>query len=457
MPGRTKKQPFVVFCEEQRQARTELADKSLPELVSLCGATWAGMSVEQRQPYKDTARQMKTGEYFPGSGGGASSSASATSGCRTASDDSSSARGKFDCYGRSMLVAERSAQEKKYFKRVMEQDIKRRVSSDGGEHRFLDMRFHIFSCNVWVSTREGATPHWPCEIGLAECTLRAGVVRVFHQMIAPSRERRGPPGYASEIQELSKREHGIKPDTTGLSDDYAAVVDAITALLQPKDAEMAAAKDMLVARDDLQLIQSDYKLSFKLLPIYIMANDEEKCKGVMRWLFSRAERSPEIRPKLAWYDLSFLFWSFVREAPRRLTFSKIENAGVAEKELDEHNVHLFTEGVSCDYHVELLNECCAGGNAVRKAFIIFDFCCQLYGVAAVEGAHLPRRARDPDDTGPQPAATKRPRRRQPGVQHYVKPHTRLSVVAPHPMEGFFASNGQLRSVAALTATKAQPE
>merc|ERR1711862_920129 len=62
--------------------------------------------------------------------------------------------------------------------------------------------------------------------------------------------------------------------------------------------------------------------------------------------------------------------------------------GAAESHLTR-DIFLYLPSMSCKSHRSMESCKCAGARASRFAFIICDFCCQMYGIKPREGLHLP--------------------------------------------------------------------
>ena len=100
-------------------------------------------------------------------------------------------------------------------------------------------------------------------------------------------------------------------------------------------------------------------------------------KQAMEWL----SRQTEIEVEFMLYDLVFLFQQLVTtapiDAPSRMTL------GAAESHLTR-DVFLYLPSMSCRSHRSMESCKCAGARVSRCAFIICDFCCQMYGKLRVQ-------------------------------------------------------------------------
>ena len=92
----------------------------------------------------------------------------------------------------------------------------------------------------------------------------------------------------------------------------------------------------------------------------------------LQWLSKQAEYDVEFML----YDLVFLFQQLVItapfDAPSKMTL------GAAESHLTR-DVFLYLASMSCKSHRDMESCKCAGAEASRFAFIICDFCIQMYG------------------------------------------------------------------------------
>ena len=106
--------------------------------------------------------------------------------------------------------------------------------------------------------------------------------------------------------------------------------------------------------------------------VYVPLHFVYLSKQAMEWL----SRQTEIEVEFVLYDLVFLFQQLVTtapiDAPSRMTL------GAAESHLTR-DVFLYLPSMSCKSHRSMESCKCAGARASRCAFIICDFCCQMYG------------------------------------------------------------------------------
>ena len=100
MPKKQKKNPYIYFCLEKKQIDGRLKNKTLPELVALCSQEWDRLSLEEKKPYVETAKQMADGRLDAPP---VASSASSKTGYS----------GKFDAFGRSLLRMEAERKQEK--------------------------------------------------------------------------------------------------------------------------------------------------------------------------------------------------------------------------------------------------------------------------------------------------------------------------------------------------------
>jgi hypothetical protein len=95
-----KKQPYVYFCLEKQQTDPRLKNKSLPELIELCGEEWRQLGQTERQGYVETAMDMAKGRTQP----------------PPITKPNQDVSGKFDAQGRSFLaMRSKDVQEKRNF------------------------------------------------------------------------------------------------------------------------------------------------------------------------------------------------------------------------------------------------------------------------------------------------------------------------------------------------------
>ncbi len=88
MPS-SRKQPYVLFCQERAEVDPALKGLSLPKLVAKCSDSWKALSPDAKSKYADMAKQYSDNGGVPG---------------REPPPHDDDWRGRFDCYGRSMLA-----------------------------------------------------------------------------------------------------------------------------------------------------------------------------------------------------------------------------------------------------------------------------------------------------------------------------------------------------------------
>jgi len=390
-PRNKKVQPYILFCTEQEQTVKELSGKTIPQLVELCSEAWSSLDSGRRQRYVDMAKEYTAKGYFCGT-----ASSSVPDGSGGPADDLT---GKFDCYGRSELAKQEERRRAKFWKDAMKADVDARIERAKNDNRIPQMVIHIASINTWLELDTGEVI--PSEIGMVRMSVQDGVIERYNQMVGPGVM---PVGYKSDAMTNSQKYHKIWLDNPELSENYKTIVDAILDAVKVSSEDGASVpRGTNVTRAGLDIdIERRCKrenvdmspaalaaVNYQLCPIYVMSHEMERVRKGFKWLCDKAseqEEEKEVKVEFTFYDLPYFFWRMIEEAPYE--YQKKITLTVAEAHL-KSDVFLYVRGVSCRFHDSVESCCCAGGRATRLAFVVCDFCCQLYSQRPLEGRHVP--------------------------------------------------------------------
>jgi len=345
---------------EKRASNPMYKGKNIKEMVKLCSEEWNAMNAEQRKHYNETAEEQSRGQVEP-----------------TDHNEANMMEGKFDSFGCSMKAKLIEKMQDQGLYQLMQEDIIRTVKSDD----VADFRFHIMAANSWIQVDNGDYDLIPAEIAFLEMSLRKGVMRKWLQKIDPGEL---PSGYKADIKENSKKYHNIELDDVELSNAYGDIVNKIIEVLSVKEHERYVGEGLNFEANVEKPLSVQTAWKRKLMPIYCLQNDKKQLAKMLKWLVKNSK--PKVEVDFVFYDLEYLFQQFLvlapNNAPSRLTI------GAAESYVSR-DVFLYLPSMSCRLHRELENNFCAGAQAARFAYVITDFCCQMYGIMPREGAHLP--------------------------------------------------------------------
>lgn len=362
-----KKQPYVFFCLEKAQTERHLAGKSLAELIDLCSDMWKSLPLERRQGYVDMAKDHSEGRpYYLNPGPNAAQG---------------DVTGRFDSLGRSLVALQNNELQSKFEHDLMRQDVEWRVRRRRHDcDEVVSMRFHIMHVNTWTVSSE-TSDVFPAEIAMVEMSLGKGVTGQWLQMVDPGEM---PPGYKGDMKIHSEKYHKIWLDNTELTDNYCDIVKHIEKHLRCRKGEEYVGQEVSIPGYEDIALPFHYVAAQErgLLPIYVMPEHKEVIGDSLKWLCNQA-KLPYV---FVLYELPYLFRQLLEAAPQELPTKM--TLTIAEAHL-QRDVFFYTRGVSCPYHEEVESCLCAGGAAVRLAYIICDFCCQVYDIKPKEGRHLP--------------------------------------------------------------------
>jgi len=388
--GKKKVQPYILFCTEQEQTVKDFQGKTIPQLVELCSGAWSNLDSDTRQRYVDMAKEYSDKGYYAGK---------PTADLAVENVVNEDLTGKFDCYGRSELAKQEDRRREKFWKDAMKADVDARIERANNHNKIPQMIFHIASVNTWLELGTGEVI--PSEIGLVQMSVQGGVLNRYNQMISPGVM---PVGYKSEAKDNSEKYHKIWLDNPQLSDNYRAIVSAVAEEVRVPQADTpdhASGVNGRYAGEDTDIerrcqrhnvdMSDSAKAAkqYQLMPIYAMSHEMERVRKAFKWLCDKVNANgeeDEVKIEFTFYDLPYFFWRLVEVAP--LEYLKKMTPTIAEAHLSA-DVFLYVAGVSCEYHDTVESCCCSGGRSTRFAFILCDFCCQLYSQRPLEGRHVP--------------------------------------------------------------------
>jgi len=357
MPNK-KKNPYIYFCLEKRASDPKYHGKSVKEMVQLCNEEWSAMGPDQRRPYMDTADELSRGQTEPSS-----------------HNEQNDMAGKFDSFGCSMKAKLQAKLQERGLFELMREDISRFVKSDD----VGDFRFHIMAAHSWLKIDSSTYDLIPVEIALLEMSLKKGVMRKWLQFIDPGEV---PAAYKAEMKLNSEKYHEIWLDNVELTDAYGDIVNKIIEVLSAKDNERYVGKGIEFHADvdpPFCLISSWKR---RLLPIFCLKADIPDVRKMLAWLIKQSK----IEVDFVIYELEYLFQQMMVTNP--INPSKM-TIGAAEAHL-LRDIFLYLDAMSCKYHRDLESCNCAGARVSRFAYVMTDFCCQLYGIMPKEGGHIPK-------------------------------------------------------------------
>jgi len=362
-----KKQPYVYFCLQKQQVDPGLKGKTLPELIDLCSEEWKSMNLVQRKPFIDTATLLTENPM-------AEPSFSSRQSIETSPLED--LNGKFDGFGRSFVALQSSIIQEKRFDKFMKEDISEIVKNPN----FLNHRFHIMAVNIWLED-DSSGDIIPSEIALIEMTLKNGISRKRVQLIDPGEL---PIGFKSDMKINSEKYHDIWVDNLELIDSYGDIIDAIIDILKvQKDERYGGQNKNFNQTHDIMVPHGiECASKHKLLPIYVLPSQKKVISSALDWLARQANKDVSFM----FYDLDFLFQQLVGNHPSD-TENKL-SLGAAEAYLTR-DVYLYMASTSCSYHAKIESTKCAGALASRYAYVICDFCCQIFEIRPEEGGHMP--------------------------------------------------------------------
>jgi len=344
---------------EKRASDPMLKGKTIEQMVAICSEEWNSMDAERKRPYKDTAEELSRGQTEPSN-----------------HNEENMMEGKFDSMGNSMKAKRIKEMQKDGLLQLMQEDIIRTVKSDDA----TDFRFHIMAAHSWCKLDSEEYDLIPVEICMIEMSLKKGVIRKWLQKIDPGDL---PTGYKAEMRLESDKNHKLWTDNVELTDSYGDIVNKLIEILSAKDHERYVGKDIDFTSEVEPPLNVKTAFQRRLLPIFCLEADIGDNQKMLRWLIKNSK--PKIEVDFVFYHLEFLFQQLILLCPNNTSKLTI---GAAEAYITR-DVFLYLPAMSCGEHQELESCNCAGSRASRYAYVITDFCCQMYGIMPKEGAHLP--------------------------------------------------------------------
>ena len=296
------------------------------ELAELAGPRWAALSLEEREPFNEQAKREKQNrKYGP-------------------------QPDKMDCTGQYIsqrvdTVQLNEQRRRKERKLVVESWTGKDVCNE----RFLMIGF-MSLCDM------PDDKFMPCEMAIAEYSLRNGIIRNFHKYIDPGTI---PLGYRYEAMRQSEATHQIPPE--GLSTEtYQQIYEDVLRFVNPR------------------------KLA-SYPPVYCKASETKLTENSLDWLASRAGSSNKIKKV---YELEGLICDLFAES--RDAESKVAPSKHHATELLSTTVFDYEAGARCKWHEEREIRFCASSTVKRYCYCLSDFLCDAFGIERTS-SHLPER------------------------------------------------------------------
>ncbi|XP_028405303.1 protein maelstrom homolog [Dendronephthya gigantea] len=330
MPSKKNPPPngFFYFMQSLRPAlkREGVFVQNNRELADLAGPRWAVLSPEEREPFNAQAKREKQNrKYGP-------------------------QPDKMDCTRQYIsqrvdTVQLNEQRRRKERKSVVESWLGKDVSNE----RFLMISF-MSLCDM------PDDKYMPCEMAIAEYSLKSGITRTLHKYIDPGTI---PLGYRFTAMQQSEATHQIPPE--GLStENYHDIYDQVLQFVNPR------------------------KLN-TYPPVYCKASESKLTEFSLDWLASRAGSPNKIKKV---YELGGLVCDLFAESKDAET--KVAPSKHNVMELLSTTVFDYESGARCKWHEEKEIRFCASGTVKRYCYCMSDFLCGAFGIEQTSN-HLPER------------------------------------------------------------------
>ncbi|XP_017471127.1 PREDICTED: protein maelstrom 1-like [Rhagoletis zephyria] len=334
MPKKPKTNGFMMFTTEWRSKYGKKL--SLAEATEEAGKIWGSMTVEERAPYNDRARQERMGQKSGRPAGPP----------------------KLTCTGKAIEQVEKERAEAEQREHQMKRNIEMTVRNCVKNCQLETQSYFFIMVNYFVKSLKGGI-YVPAEILVAEYSLKDGVCRKYHTFINP-----GPNIYGLhyEAQHHSETSHKLPlpPNAKGESNlglIYNNVVDFI------RDENTGEYPPIYTHRDSITIVES----VLEFLKSDLNANSVE----------------------LKIYSIQYLFY-ILKEATSEMGEVEQPKSHYITDAYFERDFFEYQTGIACTYHEDIdKSKYCTQSCVTRWGFMFSDYMCRDIAIDLIPGRHVP--------------------------------------------------------------------
>ncbi|XP_035209127.1 protein maelstrom homolog [Stegodyphus dumicola] len=336
-PKNKKRNGFYFFMKEMQQREAakgyNISMKNLPDIAH---PLWTQLSLKEREPYEELARQRRNDPNLRGA--------------KLASD------------GTRVEDNLREIEEEERRINQMKQDVKRFcnancLSEDAFKEVMPKKLIHFLSFNILCHTDEDV--YIPIEVGLVEYSIEHGIMTEYHKLLNPGGI---PHGYTGIAKRLSEDKHQID-------------------IFSSKDRE----RNMRTVYRDIKKFTSSSDCD-DFIPVFCLDTDVEMVMGCLDWL-SRC--TGEENFFVVW-NAAYLLMEM--RAGVGHPFPSYTSAC----DLLHKNSFDFHPCARCYYHEDIDVSYCAMAYSKRLCYLFSDAVCHLFDIELTP-KHIPARSVEDKD------------------------------------------------------------
>uniref|UniRef100_W8CE96 Protein maelstrom 1 n=3 Tax=Ceratitis capitata TaxID=7213 RepID=W8CE96_CERCA len=330
MPKKQVKNGFMLFTIDWRSQYGK--HLSISEATAEAGKIWGSMSVHERAPYNERAKQERVGSK-------------------------SGRPSKLTCTGKSVEEVEREKKEADDEKSRMQRFIQMTVRNSVKNCQLETQSYFFIMVNYFVKSLKGNI-YVPAEISVAEYSLKDGVCRKYHTFVNP-----GPKiyGLQYEAQHHSESTHKLPlpPNAKG-------------------EANMG-----LIYSNVLDFIRNQESGEYP--PVYTFPEAKQIVESVLDFLKKDSPSNVDLRV----YDIKFLFYILKEATCEMGEVPKPLNQHITDAFFERDSFE-FNNGLACTYHEDIdKSKYCTQSCVTRWGFMFSDYMCRDIAIDLIPGRHAP--------------------------------------------------------------------
>ncbi|XP_054727573.1 protein maelstrom 1 [Anastrepha obliqua] len=346
---RKNKKPngFITFTNEWKSKYGKRM--TLSQATEEAGKIWISMSMEERSPYNERAKQERS--------------------------KLKSAPPKLTCTGKPLDQVEKDLQVADQWNIQMKRNIEMVVRNSVNNDQLKTQSYFFVMVNYFVKSLRGDS-YVPAEISVAEYSLQEGVCRKYHTLINPGRNLYG---LQFDAQDHADRTHKLPLPPNALGEEnlgliYNHVLDFV------RDPETGDYPPIYTHRDSIPIV-----------------------KSVLDFLKNSSSTNVELKV----YSIQYLFF-ILKEATAKEGDVRSPKCHYITDACFDRDFYEYQTDIACNKHEEMdKSKYCTQSCVTRWGYIFSDFMCGDVAISVVEGRHKPIRT-DVDHSGnnnPAPPST----------------------------------------------------
>ncbi|XP_039961078.1 protein maelstrom 1 [Bactrocera tryoni] len=331
MPKKQARNGFMIFTMDWKSKYGK--HLTLQQATTEAGGIWASMTIQERAPYNERAKQEKMGLKS----GGAP---------------------KLTCTGKAIEEVERERKDAEDRERSMKRTIDNTVRNSVKNCQLKTQPYYFLMVNYFTRSL-GSGCYVPAEISVAKYSLQEGVCRTYHSFINPGSEMYG---LQYEAQHHSENTHKLPlpPNAKGERDLGLVYNNILDFIRDPETGEYP--------------------------PIYTHRDSIPVVKSVLEFLKSDVSARDVVFDT---YSIQYLLY-ILKDTVMQLNGSDKQISSYITDADFERDFFEYQTGIACAYHEEIdKSKYCTQSCVVRWGYMFSDSLCGEVAVDLIPGRHVP--------------------------------------------------------------------